>query len=85
MGRSKHGRGSEALPPIYLFAAAITTAVIDDGGPGWLNLVALPCIWNAMKFAWMGLVSPLMLLRGRVPFVRTSFAVPTTGFVADPV
>lgn len=38
------------LVPTYLFAAAVTTAVIADGGPGWLNLVALTCIWNAMKF-----------------------------------
>ena len=48
------------LVPTYLFAAAITTAVIADGGPGWLNLVALTCIWNAMKF---GLVVPVSLIQ----------------------
>ena len=50
------------LIPTYLFAAAITTAVIADGGPGWLNLVALTCVWNAMKFACMGVLSPFMML-----------------------
>ena len=51
------------LVPTYLFAAAIATTVIDDGGPGWLNLVVLTCIWNAMKLAWLTLLSPIYLLR----------------------
>lgn len=41
------------LVPTYLFAAAIATAVIDDDGPGWLHLVVLTCMWNAMQFAWL--------------------------------
>ena len=48
------------LVPTYLIAAAITTAVIADGGPGWLNLVALTCIWNAMKFTWLGVLTPIV-------------------------
>ena len=51
------------LVPTYLFAAAIATTVLDDGGPGWLNVVALTCIWNAMKFAWMVVLSPILLLK----------------------
>lgn len=54
------------LVPTYLFAAAITTAVIADGGPGWLNLVALTCIWNAMKFVWMGVLSVPLLAHALV-------------------
>ena len=50
------------LVPTYLIAAAIATTVIDDGGPGWLNLVLLTCIWNAMKLACMGVLSPFMML-----------------------
>ena len=50
------------LVPSYLFAAAITTTVIADGGPGWLNLVALACIWNAMKFGCMAVFSPFLML-----------------------
>ena len=48
------------LVPTYLFAAAINTAVIAGGGPGWLNLVAVTCIWNAMKFAWLGVLTPIV-------------------------
>ena len=70
--------------PAYLFAAAITTAVIADGGHGWLNLVVLTCTWNAMKFAWLALISPLMVLKCRVASGRTSSAAPTTEFAADP-
>lgn len=51
------------LVPTYLFAAAIATSMLDDGGPGWLNLVVLICIWNAIKFTGLGLFSPLLLIR----------------------
>lgn len=52
------------LVPTYLFAAAIATSVIVDGGPGWLNLVALTCIWNAFKFGGLGVLSlPVFLCR----------------------
>lgn len=51
------------LVPAYLFAAAITTAVIADGGWGWLNLVSVTCIWNATKYAWMGVLSVPLLAR----------------------
>lgn len=50
------------LVPMYLFAAAITSAVIADGGYGWLNLVVPTCIWNAIKFACMGVLSLFMML-----------------------
>jgi hypothetical protein len=39
------------LVPAYLFAASMATTLIERSGPGWLNLLALTCIWNAMKFA----------------------------------
>ena len=50
------------LAPTYLFAAAITTTVIADGGHGWLNLVALTRIWNGFKFGGLGVLSLPMLL-----------------------
>ena len=49
------------LVPTYLFAAAIATTVLADGGPVWLNLVVLTCIWNAIKFACMTPVSAVLL------------------------
>ena len=54
------------LVPTYLFAAAIATTVVDDGGPGWLNFVAMTCVWNAMKFALLAPVSVMLLLTGLV-------------------
>ena len=38
----------------------------EDGAPGWLHVLVVLCIWNAMKFAFMGPVSVVLLLRARV-------------------
>ena len=40
--------------------------LIEDGGPGWLHLLALLFIYNARKFNIMGPVSLVLLLRARV-------------------
>lgn len=53
-----------AIP--YLYAASICAQIIGDGGPGWLHLLVLLFIYNAMKFAIMGPVSLVLLLRARV-------------------
>ena len=50
------------LVPMYLIAAAIATTVIDDGGPGWLNLVVLTCIWNAIRVSYIGVLCPILLV-----------------------
>lgn len=52
-----------ALP--YLYAASVLTVLIDDGAPGWLHLVVIVLVWNALKFAVMGPVSVVLLLRAR--------------------
>lgn len=52
-----------AIP--YLLAASICTSLIAAGRPGWLNLLVLLFIWNAMKFIIMGPVSLLLLARVR--------------------
>jgi hypothetical protein len=51
-----------ALVPTYLFAAAMASAAVDHGGPGWLNILVLLCAWNAMKFAASGALTPIRLL-----------------------
>lgn len=51
------------LVPPYLFAASIATTVMEDGGPGWLNLLVLLLIWNAIKFAAMVPISLALLAR----------------------
>ncbi|EWT06657.1 sulfate permease [Intrasporangium chromatireducens Q5-1] len=50
----------------YLLIANICTTLIGDGGPGWLYLVVLLSIWNAMKFIIVGPVSLVLLVRARV-------------------
>lgn len=37
--------------------------LIEDGGPGWLNIPVLLCCWNALKFTIVGPVSVVLLLR----------------------
>lgn len=49
----------------YLHVAGILRVLIEDGEPGWLHLLVLLCVWNAIKFAIMGPVSLVLLLRVR--------------------
>lgn len=41
--------------------------LIEGGRPGWLHLLVLPLIHNAMKFDIMRPVSLVLLLRARIP------------------
>ena len=43
-------------------AASICTHLLADGGPGWLNLLVLLFIWNALKFLLIGPVSLALLI-----------------------
>lgn len=61
----KWGLPSMFLAGPYLYAAAICTTIIEDGGPGWLNLLVVLFIWNALKFLWIGPVSVAILARAR--------------------
>lgn len=51
-----------AIP--YLLAASTCTALMDGRASRWLYVVALVCIWNALKFIVIGPVSVVAL--GRV-------------------
>ncbi len=62
------------LVPVYLFTAAITTTVIDDGAPGWLNLVVLICIWNAIRVVCIGVLSPILLIASALRGTRLTHA-----------
>lgn len=52
-----------AMP--YLIVAIWCSTLTNGDGPGWLNLIALVCLWNAMKFIVMGPISVVLLLRSR--------------------
>lgn len=62
----KWGVPAMLLAAPYLLAASICTNLIADGGPGWLNLIVLWGVWNAIKFLIMGPVSLVLLVRVRV-------------------
>ena len=50
-----------AFTPAYWSAGYAVTTLIENGGPGWLNLLAALCAWNGIKFALLGLWSPILL------------------------
>lgn len=62
--------------PVYLFAMSLCATVVADGGPGWLNLLVILLFWNAMKFAWMTILSPLLLVKVHGASFRRSAGAP---------
>ncbi len=61
----KWGLPAMILAVPYLLVASWSTALIENGGPGWLHLVVLICIWNALKMVAIGPVSLVMLVKAR--------------------
>ena len=49
----------------YFAIAYWCTTLIADGGPGWLHLIVLLCIYNAFKFLIFGPLSLARLLKAR--------------------
>ncbi|AQP44930.1 sulfate permease [Tessaracoccus flavus] len=62
----KWGIPAMLLAGPYLAIAFWCTTLIESGGPGWLHLVVLLCIWNALKMLAIGPVSLSLLVRTRV-------------------
>ena len=62
----KWGIPAMLLAVPYLLVASTFTTHVADGGPRWLNLLVLLCLWNTMKFIIMGPVSLIMLARIRI-------------------
>ena len=50
----------------YLLGAWLLTVWIADGGPGWMNLLVLLFIWNALKFLVSGPITLVILIRARL-------------------
>lgn len=62
----KWGPPAMLLAVVYLVIAAALAQWVADGGPGWINLLVLVCLWNALKFAVNGPVTLVRLVRVRV-------------------
>lgn len=61
----KWGVPAMLLAAPYLLIAAMCRGFIEQGGPGWLHLIVLVAIWNAVKMFWLGPVSLIRLARVR--------------------
>ncbi len=62
----KWGIPAMLLAVPYLLIASICTNALDRGALGWLHLVVLWSVWNAMKFIIMGPISRVLLVRARI-------------------
>lgn len=61
-----------ALAIPYLYAASICAQLAEDGSRGWLHLLVMLFIWNALKMVWIGSVAVVKILRGRIVTRRSS-------------
>jgi hypothetical protein len=52
------------VTPAYLGLAALCIRLAAHSGIGWLNVLVLTFFCNAMKLAWMALLSPMFLFKG---------------------
>lgn len=66
----KWGMPAMLLAVPCLYVASFITILINDGAPRWLHLVVLLLIWDAMKFAFMGPLSLVLLLRTKATETR---------------
>ena len=48
--------------PAYLGAMALCVQFAMHPGLGWLNVLVLLYFWNALKFAWIAVLSPLLMI-----------------------
>lgn len=49
--------------PAYLGLTALCIRLAEHPDFGFLNVLVLLFFWNAAKFAWMAVLSPVLLLR----------------------
>lgn len=71
----KWGVPAMLLAVPYLYVANFITILIHDGAPAWLHLIVLLLVWDAMKFAFMGPVSLVFLLRAKATETRARRAL----------
>ena len=61
----KWGVPAMLLAVVYVVIAAALAQWIAGGAPGWINLLVLACLWNALKFLVNGPVTLVRLARVR--------------------
>ncbi len=80
----KWGIPAMLLAVPYLTVAHWCTTTIDSGGPGWLHLVVLVCLWNSFKMVLFGPVSVVLLVKARVRDRRAQRQSESVGAPAQP-
>jgi hypothetical protein len=53
------------VTPAYLGLTALAILLAGRPGLGWLNVLVLLFFWNAVKFAWMAVLTPVVWVSGR--------------------
>ena len=71
----KWGAPAMLLSVAYFAIAYWCTTLIAGGAPGWLHLIVLLCIYNALKFLVYGPISIARLIKARRKERRRSPAV----------
>ena len=66
----KWGMLSALLAVPYLIAAVVCVGLVESGAPGWVNVLVLLFLWNALKFIVVGPVSLIRLLHVRAREAR---------------
>jgi hypothetical protein len=61
----KWGVPAMLLAAVYVVIAASLAQWVAGGAPGWINLLVLVCLWNALKFFVNGPITALRLARVR--------------------
>lgn len=64
-GGLKWGVPAMLLAVVYLVLAAALAQWVTSGAPGWINLLVLVCLWNALKFVVNGPITVVRLVRVR--------------------
>ncbi|WIM26712.1 sulfate permease [Microbacterium sp. zg-Y625] len=61
----KWGLPAMLLAVVYIVIAAALARWVAGGAPGWINLLVLLSLWNALKFAVNGPITVVRLARVR--------------------
>ncbi|WP_439593986.1 sulfate permease [Microbacterium sp.] len=61
----KWGVPAMLLAVVYIVIAAALAQWVAGGAPGWINLLVLLCLWNALKFFVNGPIAAVRLARVR--------------------
>ena len=62
----KWGLPAMLLAAQYMFAAWVCSTWVTEGGPGWLNVLVMLFVWNALKFIVNGPITLVRFLRVRL-------------------